>query len=172
MVIPCAIGVLIVFLPVAVMAGRVDSGACPADSIYEEIVLSDRSPGIKMTGPASRGQAKHWGLSRTHRYLGYATAIAGLVAGVSSSSESFHKASGFTTAGLAAATWSTGVIQYSGLIDLSKGITTYNMHAALTTLATIGFIITVSRGNADNSHGSVGVASEAATVIPIVIMRW
>ena len=153
------------------MAGRVDFGTWPAYSTYEGIVLSARTPGIKMTGPARHGQTRHWGLNRTHRYLGYATAIAGFAAGVSSSSESFHKAAGFTTAGLAAATWSTGVIGYSDLIDLSKGITTYNVHAALTTLATIGFIIAVSRGNADKSHGGTGVASEAAIVIPIEIMR-
>ena len=114
----------------------------------------------------------HWGLSRTHRYLGYATALAGLAAGISSSSESFHKAAGFTTACLAGFTWGTGVVGYWGYIDLSRGITRFNMHAVLTTLATIGFFVTVFKGNVDKSHGSIGVASEAAMVVPIVIMRW
>jgi hypothetical protein len=164
--------ILIAMLPAAAMASQTGLSTYRADCPHERTLLSIQSPDAQTTGTDRPSQMNHWGLSRTHRYLGYATALAGLAAGVSSSSESFHKAAGFTTAGLAGLTWGTGVIKYRGYIDLSRGINRYNVHALLTTLATIGFIITVSMGNADKSHGSIGVSSEAAMVIPIVIMRW
>ena len=164
--------ILMVFLPAATMAGQADLSIYRPDCLYERNLLTLQSPDTKTPGTERPSRMSHWGLSRTHRYLGYATALAGLAAGVSSSSESFHKAAGFTTAGLAGLTWGTGAVKYGGYIDLSRGITRYNVHAVLTTLATIGFFVTVSKGNADKSHGSIGVASEAAMVIPIAIMRW
>ena len=77
---------------------------------------------------------------------------------------------GFTT-GLAVATCADGIYQYGGLISFTDGDWRYNMHAICGTLATAGFITTLTLADG-KGHIVSGIASGTVFTIALGIIYF
>jgi hypothetical protein len=73
--------------------------------------------------------------------------------------------------GLAVATCINGFYEYGGLINFQNGDWRINTHAILSTLATAGFITTLTLGEG-KSHVPPGVISSAAFSIATVVLYF
>ena len=113
-------------------------------------------------------------MGELHKYLGYATLGAVLVAGASGSDNGFHKGAGTLAAALAVATCTTGFSEYSNYFDASEGLSPHNIHIVLGTLATAGLVATVANAyaNEDKGHAGLGVASGVLMVVPVVVLHF
>ena len=122
--------------------------------------------------PASSGSG--FTMGKLHKYTGYATIAAAAAAAVSGSDDGFHKGAGNATAALALATCITGFAEYGHYFDLDEGMSAYNIHIVLATLATAGFVATAvdANSNDDDGHAGLGIGSTVLMVVPVVILHF
>lgn len=111
-------------------------------------------------------------LGSAHKYLGYSTLLFGGIAAFSSSYRRVHEIAETSASLLAIATCSTGFIEYGDYFDINEGMSDYNIHVVLGTLATVGFAATVALASADEDHGGIGRGSAALMLIPIIVVPW
>ncbi len=118
-------------------------------------------------------------MGKLHKYTGYATIIAAAAAAVSGSDDGFHKGAGNATAALALATCITGFTEFRHYFDMDEGLSAYNIHIVLATLATAGFVATAVDANSSNDdddgdggHAGLGIGSTALMVVPVVILHF
>jgi len=113
-------------------------------------------------------------MGKLHKSMGYGTIIAAAAAGVSGSDDGFHKGAGDAAAALALATCITGFAEYSHYFDMDEGMSTYNIHIVLATLATAGFVATAIDANVndDDGHAGLGIGSTVLMTFPIVILHF
>ena len=129
------------------------------------------SDGIAL-GPATRNSG--FSMGKLHKYTGYATILAAAAAAVSGSDDGFHKGAGDATAALAVATCITGFAEYGHYFDRDDGLSAYNIHIILATLATAGFVATAvdANSNDDDGHAGLGIGSTVLMVVPVVILHF
>lgn len=127
--------------------------------------------------PASRNSG--FSMGKLHKYTGYATIAAAATAAVSGSDDGFHKGAGDATAALALATCITGFTEFGHYFDMDEGLSVYNIHIILATLATAGFVATVVDANSkddddDNKsgHAGLGIGSTVLMAVPVVILHF
>lgn len=154
------------------LSGPVGQGSGPSftcDASSPNLTLADNSSG---TGSGSSGSRMSMG--KLHKYLGYATLAAGLVAGVSGSDDGLHKGAGTAAAAFAVATCATGFSEYGNYFDMDEGLSVHNIHIVLGTLATAGFVATVANAyaNDDDGHAGLGIASGVLMVVPVVVLKF
>jgi len=113
-------------------------------------------------------------MGKVHKYTGYATLVAAAAAAVSGSDDGFHKGAGNATAALAVATCITGFMEYGHYFDMDEGLSAYNTHIVLATLATVGFVATAvdANSNNDDGHAGPGIGSTVLMVVPVVILHF
>ncbi len=113
-------------------------------------------------------------MGELHKYMGYGTIIAAAAAGVSGSDDGFHKGAGNLTAVLAVMTCITGFSEYSYYFDMDEGLSPYNIHIVLATLATVGFVVTAidANSNDDTGHAGLGIGSGVLMAIPIIVLHF
>ena len=138
-----------------------------------DVSTPDIMPASDMTsGSTTQGYGSTMG--KFHKYMGYGTIIAAAVAGVSGSDDGFHKGAGNAAAALAVATCITGFSEYRHYFDMDEGMSVYNIHIVLATLATAGFVATAIDANIndDDGHAGLGIGSTVLTAVPIVILHF
>jgi len=121
-------------------------------------------------------------MGKFHKYAGYGTLVAAAAAGLSGSQgDGFHKGAGDTAAVLAVAACASGFSEYSHYFDIDEGLSPYNIHIVLATLATAGFVATaVDANNSDNNddddddggHAGLGIGSTILVVVPVVVLHF
>lgn len=114
-------------------------------------------------------------MGKLHKYAGYGTLVAAAAAGFSGSGGGgFHKGAGDITAVLAVAACASGFAEYSHYFDMSEGLSSYNIHIVLATLATAGFVATAVDANSqdDDGHAGLGIGSAALMVVPVVVLHF
>lgn len=139
-----------------------------------EVSSTDISP-ARNTTSASNARSYGSTMGKLHKYTGYGTIIAAAAAGVSGSGGGgFHKGAGNAAAGLAVATCITGFAEYSHYFDMDEGMSPYNIHIVLATLATAGFVATAvdANNNDDSGHAGLGIGSGILMAVPIVILHF
>ncbi|RJP84172.1 MAG: hypothetical protein C4518_19915 [Desulfobacteraceae bacterium] len=165
-------------LPGSALAASMDhylSGplfTCDASS--PNLILADNSSGTGSGSSGSRMSIDRISAGKLHKYLGYATLAAGLVAGVSGSDDGLHKGAGTAAAAFAVATCATGFSEYGNYFDMDEGLSVHNIHIVLGTLATAGFVATVANAyaNDDDGHAGLGIASGVLMVVPVVVLKF
>jgi hypothetical protein len=98
-------------------------------------------------------------LGSVHKILGYTTIAAALTAAFtgiasadaynndkkpSSTLTRVHRASATGTLGLAIGSCTTGIIAFSDMVSFKDGINSYNSHATMAVLSTLGFMISAA----------------------------
>lgn len=114
-------------------------------------------------------------MGKLHKYTGYGTLVAAAAAGFSGSGgDGFHKGAGDAAAVLAVATCITGFAEYSHYFDMDEGLSPYNIHIVLATLATAGFVATAvdANSNDNDGHAGLGIGSTILMVIPVVVLHF
>ncbi len=111
-------------------------------------------------------------LGNAHKILGYGTLLAGAAAAFSGSDSDGHHVAAYVACILGGATCATGLLSFSGWIDLSDGFSKYDWHALVTGVATAGFITAVALAEAEEDHSGIGSGSFVAMTIPIVAIRF
>ncbi len=111
---------------------------------------------------------------KSHKYMGYGTLVAAAAAGLSGSDDDFHKGAGDAAAALAVLTCITGFMEYSHYFDMDEGMSPYNIHIVLASLATAGFVATAidANDNDDDGHAGMGIGSTVLMTIPVVILHF
>jgi hypothetical protein len=117
-------------------------------------------------------QSQNVNLRSTHKYLGYATAALAGITAATFSSGSVHEIAGYSTAGLSLITTGIGFYEYGEYFDLDEGLTGYNAHMILETLATVGFMATAALQDEKGVHAVIGGASTAMMILPIFVVHW
>ena len=137
-----------------------------------DVAGSDMASGSTALGPANRNSGLSMG--KLHKYTGYATIVAAAAAAVSGSDDGFHKGAGNATAALAVATCITGFAEYRQYFDMDEGLSAYNIHIVLATLATAGFVATAvdANSNDDDGHAGLGIGSTVLMTVPLVILHF
>jgi hypothetical protein len=122
------------------------------------------------SGKNSSSVFSDFDLGSVHKILGYttiATALTAMVAGImmanaydnnkkpSSTLSSVHRVSAAGTVGLAIGSCTTGVLAFSDMISFKDGVNSYNSHASLAVLSTLGFVLTAAiTPESENRQGS------------------
>lgn len=72
------------------------------------------------------------------------------------------------------ATCITGFSEYRHYFDMDEGMSVYNIHIVLATLATAGFVATAIDANIndDDGHAGLGIGSTVLMAVPIVILHF
>lgn len=111
-----------------------------------------------------------YNLGTAHKVLGYSALVSGLTAigtGIkmthdysnnkkpSSRVKSIHSMSAAGAAGFTVTAFTTGVLSYASMLDTGDGFNSYNNHAMLGTLATIGFIASAATAPGGGSNGTL-----------------
>jgi len=153
----------------SVSQGKVSKSLLTCDASSGNMMLADSSVRINYDS-----DDYEFSMGKLHKYLGYATLGAALVAGASGSDSGFHKGMGTLTAAMAVATCTTGFSEYSNYFDINEGLSVHNIHIVLGTLATAGFVATVANAyaNDDNGHAGLGIASGVLVVVPVVVLHF
>lgn len=133
---------------------------------------SDMTSGSMALRPANRNSG--FSMGKVHKYTGYATILAAAAAAVSGSDDGFHKGAGNATAALALTTCITGFAEYGHYFDVDEGLSAYNIHIVLATLATAGFVATAvdANSNDDDGHAGLGIGSTVLMAVPVVILHF
>lgn len=137
-----------------------------------EVAGSDMTSDSMALSPANRNSG--FAMGKLHKYTGYATIVAAAAAAVSGSDDGFHKGAGNAAAALALATCITGFAEYGHYFDTDEGLSAYNIHIVLATLATAGFVATAvdANSNDDDGHAGLGIGSAVLMVVPVVILHF
>ena len=108
-------------------------------------------------------------LGSVHKIFGYttiATALTAMVAGImvanaydnnkrpSSTLSRVHRVSAAGTIGLSIGSCTTGVLAFSDMVSFKDGVNSYNSHASLAVLSTLGFVLTAAMApESENGQG-------------------
>lgn len=171
----CAFGISIPGSAFAVSLGQYIGGDIgPLINFKCDVSTPDISPESNMSSGSttvSYGST----MGKIHKYTGYGTIVAAIAAGASGSSgDGFHKGAGNAAAALAVATCITGFTEYGHFFDMEEGMSKYNVHIVLATLATAGFVATAvdANSNDDDGHAGLGIGSTVLMTIPIVVLHF
>jgi hypothetical protein len=126
-------------------------------------------------GDPRKKEQHHPAIGKWHKYLGYGTILMAGVVAVSSSSESFHEAAAYLTAGGAVSTVLTGYLAHSSRFDMDNGLfADDNLHIILGTLgaAILTTAVVIADGGDESSHSGLGIAGGALMTLGIVKIVW
>ncbi|NOY68784.1 MAG: hypothetical protein GXP53_04735 [Deltaproteobacteria bacterium] len=113
-------------------------------------------------------------LRNAHKIFGYSTLLFAAMAGLSGGDNGLHKGTGIATAVMAVAACATGYSQYGDYFDKDEGLSAYNVHIVLGTMAAAGFVATAAMAgsNGGGGHAGAGIASTVLAVIPVIVIKW
>lgn len=103
-----------------------------------------------------------------HRLLGRATVISAILSAASVGSD-IHCPISYATASLATATCVNGYFKFGRYIWKKNGSSKLKWHSALSTIAAVGFVATVSQ-NGEDDHGTLGMLSTAVLTAAVFIV--
>lgn len=151
------------------------------NAAFAEAADMDETPTPDASGNTpspDRGERKGSGssphLGSLHKYLGYATVLAAvgtLVSGAVAPENSVHPALAYMATGLGGATCTTGVLEYRDRLDIHEGLSTYNAHAALGFLSTIGFVAALAMADGEGHKVAGGIAG-ATFVLTVGVLYF
>jgi hypothetical protein len=132
-----------------------------------------------------------YNLGTFHKVLGYTALLSGLTAigtGIgmtrgsggeddgSSPLKSVHRIAATGAAIFTITAFTTGALSYASQLDFGDGINTYNSHALLGTLASIGFIAALSTAPSDDDgsakHCGIAEASGGLMLGAVIIIQF
>lgn len=146
-------------------------GAAGVSAVSEEIRIA---AGVGGGNETHETRASKINMGNAHKYLGYGTLLFAGAAAVSGGDNGFHKAAGGGAAVMALAACATGFYEYGHYFRMDEGISKYDIHIVLATLATAGFVVVAASAisDDDDGHAGIGVASTALMVVPIIILKF
>ncbi len=115
------------------------------------------------------------GMEKWHKYIGYGTILMAGLTAVSSSSESFHEAAAYLTAGGAVSAVATGYLAHRSRLNLRYGIFTGdNLHIILGALgaAILTTAVITADGGDESSHSGMGIAGGTLMTLGVLSVKW
>ncbi len=133
----------------------------------------DAGPG-KTSVSGSSGK-KSIDLGNIHKYLGYTTVLLVGLAAATAGDNGAHYGAAYGSAVAAAATVTTGFVEYGDRFDLSYGLFSEdNAHIILGTIGAVACIAAVAVADSDGGGGHAGAGSGGgvAMALSIITIRW